>query len=388
MSGSTLNIDPAHSSFDHLAFGQSTKIQVSYDVKDLLGLLVHQTETITINGTNDAPTVAGPLTDSANEGDAAFSRNLLTGAADVDDGDILSVVNVTYKVGTGAASSTAPSGISLTGSTLSIDPTDSSFDHLGAGQHTTIEVSYDVKDTLGLLIHQTETITINGVNDAPVMNFDSVAPIELGGGVTKVLGVTLSDVDAGTDTFTVTATADHGTVSTANGQPLAGSGVQGTFAEISDIFTGGAVYTPDNASPTDKVTLTVTDGHGGSDTVNFIFKQFAPGGVTLDGTAGKDWILSSTGNDVMTGGAGHDNFVFAPSSGHDEITDFTHGDDKIDLHMLTGGPTAATIVSWLATAAESANGGSDTLLHLNGTTDTVLVKGITSLTASDFILHA
>jgi Ca2+-binding RTX toxin-like protein len=90
----------------------------------------------------------------------------------------------------------------------------------------------------------------------------------------------------------------------------------------------------------------------------------------------------------MTGGAGHDNFVFAPSSGHDEITDFTHGDDKIDLHMLTGGPTAATIVSWLATAAESANGGSDTLLHLNGTTDTVLVKGITSLTASDFILHA
>lgn len=388
LAGATLSINPADPSFNHLAVGQHTTIEVSYDVKDTLGLLVHQTETITINGTNDAPTVAAALTDTVNEGDAAFAKDLLTGATDVDSGDTLSVVNVTYKVDTGAASGTAPAGISLTGSTLNINPGDPSFDHLGAGQHTTIEVSYDVKDTLGLLIHQTETITINGINDAPVMNADNVTPVELGGGVTKVLGVTLSDVDAGSDIFTVTATADHGTVSTADAVPVAlgGSGVSGSFADISNIFANGAIYTPDNASPTDKVTLTVTDSHGGSDTVNFIFKQFAPGGVTLDGTAGKDWILSSTGNDTMTGGAGHDNFVFAASSGQDTITDFIHGDDKIDLHLLSGGPTAATIASWLATATETV--GSDTLLHLNGNTDTVLVKGVAALTASDFILHA
>ncbi|MES2602407.1 MAG: VCBS domain-containing protein [Pseudomonadota bacterium] len=385
----TFTLDPANAAYQHLAAGQSTVVTVSYAVTD--GTVATPTPASvswTINGTNDAPTVAAALTDTANEGDTAFTRNLLTGANDVDDGDTLSVVNVTYKVDTGAASGTAPAGISLTGSTLNVDPTDPSFNHLGAGQHTTVEVSYDVKDLLGLMIHQTETVTINGINDAPVMNADNVTPVELGGGVTKVLSVTLSDVDAGSDTFTVTATADHGTVSTADAVPvpLGGPGVSGSFADISNVFANGAVYTPDNASPTDKVTLTVTDSHGGSDTLNFIFKQFAPGGVTLDGTAGKDWILSSTGNDVMTGGAGHDNFVFAPSSGQDTVMDFTHGDDKIDLHLLTGGPTTATIVSWLTTATETV--GSDTLLHLNGTTDTVLLKGVTALNASDFILHA
>jgi hypothetical protein len=184
----------------------------------------------------------------------------------------------------------------------------------------------------------------------------------------------------------VTATADHGTVSTAVGDlPLAGAGVSGSFAAISDTFYHGAVYTPDNASPTDKVTLTVTDSHGGSDTLNFIFKQYAPGGVTLTGTAGKDIIFSSTGDDTMTGAAGQDNFVFAPYSGHDTITDFSVGSDKIDFRALTGIDTTA-LTDLLANATHPMAG--DTLLHLNGTTDTLLVKGVASLNTSDFILHA
>ena len=46
---------------------------------------------------------------------------------------------------------------------------------------------------------------------------------------------------------------------------------------------------------------------------------------------------------------------------------------------------AAAFTSLLANADHI---GSDTLLHLNGNTDTVLVKGVATLNASDFILHA
>src|SRR5205823_5050500 len=125
LSGSTLSVDPTNTAFDHLAVGEHQTIVVSYDVKDAQGATVAQTETITITGTNDAPVVAAALTVTAAEGDAAFTRNLLTGASDVDNGETatLTVANVSYAVDGGAASATAPAGVSLSGSTLSVDPT-------------------------------------------------------------------------------------------------------------------------------------------------------------------------------------------------------------------------------------------------------------------------
>ncbi len=52
-------IDPRDPSFDHLAFGETTKIVVSYNVVDAHGAAVGQTETITITGTNHAPKIVG-----------------------------------------------------------------------------------------------------------------------------------------------------------------------------------------------------------------------------------------------------------------------------------------------------------------------------------------
>src|SRR5581483_9816696 len=171
LSGHTLSVDPTHSAFDSLALGEHKTITVSYDVQDVHGASVHQTETITINGTNDTPVVAAPLTDHANEGDASFTRDLLAGASDVDHGETatLSIANVTYSVDGGPASGTAPDGVSLSGHTLSVDPTHSAFDSLALGEHKTITVSYDVQDVHGASVHQTETITINGTNDTPVV---------------------------------------------------------------------------------------------------------------------------------------------------------------------------------------------------------------------------
>jgi serralysin len=48
---------------------------------------------------------------------------------------------------------------------------------------------------------------------------------------------------------------------------------------------------------------------------------------TLWGTAGDDLILDGGGVDILTGGAGEDVFIFTP----DTITDFTLGEDRIDI---------------------------------------------------------
>ena len=58
-------------------------------------------------------------------------------------------------------------------------------------------------------------------------------------------------------------------------------------------------------------------------------------GSTLSGGAGDDTINASQGNDVLTGGAGADRFVFANEPwSPDRITDFTLGSDKLDLSAL------------------------------------------------------
>ena len=135
LSGSSLTVDPTNAAFDHLAQGATTTIVVSYNVTDVHGATVAQTETIVITGTNDTPTVAAALTDNTNEGDPSHILNLLAGASDKDDGETatLTVTNVGYTVDGGPSSATAPAGVSLSGSSLTVDPTNAAFDHLAQG---------------------------------------------------------------------------------------------------------------------------------------------------------------------------------------------------------------------------------------------------------------
>ena len=61
----------------------------------------------------------------------------------------------------------------------------------------------------------------------------------------------------------------------------------------------------------------------------------------IDGKGGKDSITGGLGADTLTGGSGRDTFVFNASAestpdSHDTITDFIHGDDKIDFTNIAG----------------------------------------------------
>jgi Ca2+-binding RTX toxin-like protein len=60
------------------------------------------------------------------------------------------------------------------------------------------------------------------------------------------------------------------------------------------------------------------------------------GNDIIDGGAGDDKIIGGLGRDILTGGSGHDIFAFhsaaeSPAGAYDTITDFVHGEDRIDL---------------------------------------------------------
>ena len=67
-------------------------------------------------------------------------------------------------------------------------------------------------------------------------------------------------------------------------------------------------------------------GYAGEDTL-----EGGPGADRLYGSAGNDTLSGGPGNDRLSGGADADVFVFTPGDGEDIITDFTRGEDKIDL---------------------------------------------------------
>ena len=190
VTGHTLSVNPAADAFNSLAQGQTSTIVVSYKVMDTHGATVNQTETITITGTNDAPTVTAALSAGAHEDDSAFTLNLLDKASDVDQGATLSVANVTGLV----------AGLTLADSILTVNPKDAAFQALAAGVEQKITVSYDVVDQYGAKAAQTATITITGTNDAPRVTSAVAATVnEDALPVTVNLLANASDIDAGDD---------------------------------------------------------------------------------------------------------------------------------------------------------------------------------------------
>jgi VCBS repeat-containing protein len=164
--------------FKFLAAGQHAVYTIGFDSQSGPDTL-HETLTFTVDGSNDAPVVTAALTAATTEGHAAFSANLLAGASDPDNGETatLTLTNVKFAIDGGTASTDLPAGFSLNGSTLNVDPTNAAFDHLAQGETETIVVSYDVTDAHGVVVHQTETITVTGINNAAVVSGDTTGDV-------------------------------------------------------------------------------------------------------------------------------------------------------------------------------------------------------------------
>ena len=357
-----------------LAQGQTITQVYTITFTDNHGAQVCQDVTVTITGTNDAPTLAdlhiGPLTDTA----AADTFSDLTGQLSGADADSGETATLTYAV-LNADHHAVTTVAGLYGS-LTVNP-DGSYSYVpdATAINALPEGSYadtftvQTKDAHGATGTATLTVDVTGANDttsAPVINIDQISVTQEGDQV-FVHGISVSDADSAVDeTFTLAATADSGT----SVDPASTSDTLATVNSALQTLT----YTDPGQSTatTDKVAITVTDGNGASDTVNLIFNLSEQGPVTLASTQSKD-VLFGTGH--------QDQFVFAANSNHDVILDFEHGQDHIDLTAVV---TTDIDAAWIA--QHVAASGADTLITINAM-DTVLLKGVANVQASDFIVH-
>jgi VCBS repeat-containing protein len=324
---------------------------------------------VNVTGANDTPTLSdlniGKLADTATADSFATLAGHLTGS-DVDTGDTL-----TYAVLNADAHGTA-TGLygSLTvnaDGSYSYVPNAAAINALSSGDYTdtfTVQTT-DAHNATG---RATLTVDVTGANDAPVINVDQISVTQDRDEQVVVHGLSVTDADAGAnETFTIAAATED---PSSNVSP---SSATGSLADINSTLHT-ITYNEGSGEPsTDKVTLTVTDGHGATDTVNLIFNlaESADDHVSLDSTTGKD-VLFGTGY--------QDQFVFAANSNHDTIVNFTSGQDHIDLSFVN----ASNVSNWMA--QHVAASGADTLITIDAA-DTILLKGVGSVQASDFILH-
>ncbi|WOH46946.1 Calx-beta domain-containing protein [Bradyrhizobium sp. sBnM-33] len=220
-------------------------------------------------------------------------------------------------------------------------------------------------------------------HQAPVISTNNLTTVQNLDGSMTLLGVQVTDSDAlaSSQTFGLTATAG----AAASGTSITPPTSSGSLTGINSVLATGVTYHPGGTPlSTDMVTLSVKDNFGATDAENFVFAQAGSGpNITLQGTSGKDVILATNNQDVLTGDAAQDQFVFAPTSSgpsvQHTITDFGAGVDKIDVRQFSN-------ISASALPTETQQG-SDTLITLDSN-DTLLLKNVAaiSLHASDFIV--
>ena len=232
-------------SFDNLAAGEETTVEIGYTATDTNDATTSATWTITIIGVNEAP-VAGNDEAETDE-DTAISIDVLVNDSDID-GDVVSVESVDDE-SIGAAS------VDETG-LITYDPA-GAFDSLAPGETAEDTFEYTTTDG-GLTDTALVTVTVTGVNDAPIADddeyeIDVLGPITLGNALDND-----SDIDNG-DFVTVTALDLTGTT----GSVL--SNGDGTFEYTrADLLVDGA---------TDSFVYEITDQNGASTTATVTISE-------------------------------------------------------------------------------------------------------------------
>lgn len=150
-----------------MAAGESATETFTIVITDSSGKQVAQDVTITLTGTNDAPVVSGHISGQGIEDGSSFAINLLADASDIDHGAVLHVEGL----------NSLPDGVSLSGSTLTVDPGNAAFQHLAEGQVELITLNYQVVDEHGAWADETAEITVTGTNDAASMSGDQTGAL-------------------------------------------------------------------------------------------------------------------------------------------------------------------------------------------------------------------
>src|SRR6266478_1126566 len=267
----------ANNATDNLAVGQTATEKFTVTVSDGHGGTASQLVTITINGTNEAPTISAH-TDGAVTEDATTPNLSTTGTitfADVDKIDTHSVSAVADAGNTLGGTLTPVVTTDATGGvagtvTWTYTVADNATDYLAVGQTATEKFTVTVSDGHGGTASQLVTITINGTNEAPTISAhtdgavteDATTP-----NLSTTGTITFADVDK-IDTHSVSAVADAGNTLGGTLTPVvttdATGGVAGTVTWTYTVANNATDYLAVGQTATEKFTVTVSDGHGGT----------------------------------------------------------------------------------------------------------------------------
>ena len=265
----TLNADGSftydpNGQFEDLDAGETDTDTFTYKANDGTADSNEATVTITITGVNDAP-VAVDDTGTTDEDTALLVSDPGVLGNDTDaEGDTLTVAEVegsTPNVGTyvnltdGGKVNVASDG------SFTFDP-DGDFEDLGTGESRTTNFTYKANDGDADSNEATVTITINGVNDAPVAVNDTGTTDEDTALTVPADGVLDNDTDAEGDTLSVAEV--NGVVASVGTEITLASGALLTLNA-----DGSYTYDPngqfesldDGESDTDTFTYKANDGY-------------------------------------------------------------------------------------------------------------------------------
>lgn len=293
----TLDVQGAYSfaandDFDHLAEGETTTESFIYQVRDLDGDVATASVTLTITGTNDAPTLAAGAAQAAEDG-AVVEVDLTALGNDTDSDD--SGTSLSYSL----AAPLAEGGVTLVGGTLRFEP-GADFQDLATGQSRDVVVQITATDAHGAQAFNTVTITVVGTNDAPVMVPVTTTAAENGAAIVVDLAQSTSDVDDGEDGSTLNyaiVTAPGEGIATLTGHTLSfdpGTDFQDlAIGESRDVVIAVSGTDAQGATVQSHVTVTVV---GANDTPEL---SAYVGSAAEDG-AGQTIDLSTLASDADT----------------------------------------------------------------------------------------
>ncbi|MEH2230608.1 MAG: Ig-like domain-containing protein [Nostoc sp.] len=313
--------------FESLAAGATAADNFDYTISDGNGGTDTATVNVTINGVNDAPTVANAIADQTTLEDGFFSFTLPANTfGDVDAGDSL-----TYAA-TLANGNPLPTWLSFNANTRTFSGTPND------PNNGTISIKVTATDTSNASANDTFDLTVTPVNDAPVAGDDSASanqntPLTL---LAANLLANDTDVDSSTLSITAVSNAVNGTVTLNN--------------------SGNVVFTPTTGfnNGNGSFNYTVSDGNGGTD----LGLVTVAVGTTLKGTTNNDTLSGTSGNDIINGLNGQD--TISGNAGNDNLVG-ENGDDS-----LSGGAGNDTLLGGNGQDTLNGDAGNDRLEGDNG----------------------
>jgi len=226
----------------------------------------------------------------------------------------------------------------------------------GAGGFDRAVYNLDTSTTAGITVNLNTATEIGSVTGDSTVGTDSITSIE------SVVGTKFIDsyTTSGSGFNEFEGAGGNDTI-TGNGNTLIS--YSGAADGVTVIFSSPGAGTGQGTVPGDLAAVGVDTFTG----VNYV-----------RGSNFADRFTGSSASETFEGRSGNDTFVFAAGSGHDTVTDFLSGQDKLDVDFN---------LNVAALQALLTGNDTDTINFASG--DSVILSGIivSSLTTADFILH-